>query len=83
MSCSLKRWQRDTIGSGTLKWYQSIRQTFKLSSKYKGFSWQAGPLFGRTTTPARINNINTLDVRRVNCPLFSAGPESGALLFIL
>lgn len=45
---------------GIHRWYQSERQTFKLSNKYNGFGWQAGPLFGRAIS---INTV-TANYRR-------------------
>jgi hypothetical protein len=36
------------LGPGIVRWYQPKRRMIKLSSKYKGFGGQAGPLFGRT-----------------------------------
>jgi hypothetical protein len=35
-----------TVGCGTLRWYQSPRQAFKLFNKYAGFRWRAGPRVG-------------------------------------
>jgi hypothetical protein len=36
----------NTVGCGTLRWYQTDRQTFKLFNKYAGFWWRAGPRVG-------------------------------------
>jgi hypothetical protein len=38
---------KKAVGCGIHRWYQLKRQAFKLFNKYAGFSYRAGPLFGR------------------------------------